>query len=124
VSRKSQRDVELDLQRRRRSNLETARRADVELQGLRTSERVPEYEEGAQQDRETQTLARVGEAQRLEIERIDDALERLAEGRYGACRDCGDPIDPRRLEALPYAARCAPCAAQQENGPLTRSSAP
>ncbi len=32
------------------------------------------------------------------------ALNRMDEGTYGLCQLCGNPIDPERLDALPYAA--------------------
>lgn len=114
----------LELQRRRRAILETARRADAELEGLRASERAPEFEEGAQKEHEAETLGRLGEVQRLEIARIDEALERLSAGVYGTCVDCEEPIDERRLEVLPHASLCAGCAARRETRPVTRSSAP
>lgn len=40
---------------------------------------------------------------------VDEALARLDEGTYGRCLDCGKPIPPERLEALPWAARCIDC---------------
>jgi DnaK suppressor protein len=36
----------------------------------------------------------------------DRALARLDEGSYGACETCGAPIEPERLEGLPYATLC------------------
>lgn len=110
-----------DLQRRRRAILETARRAEAELEALHASGRAREFEEGAQKAHEAETLARLGESQRLEIARIDEALERLAAGTYGRCADCGEAIEERRLAALPQAARCAACEAGREAGAITRS---
>lgn len=46
-----------------------------------------------------------------EIHRIQGALKRIAEGTYGVCVQCGADIDPKRLKALPIAARCISCAA-------------
>lgn len=43
---------------------------------------------------------------------IKSALERIRTGEYGHCDRCGEPIEPRRLEALPWAANCVAC--QQE----------
>ena len=45
-----------------------------------------------------------------ELRDISRALERLAAGDYGTCVNCGEPINPARLEALPYAERCIACA--------------
>ncbi|HSN89928.1 MAG TPA: TraR/DksA family transcriptional regulator [Anaeromyxobacteraceae bacterium] len=102
--------VMADLQRRRRQVLAAARRAEAEIDGLRAAGRDPEFEEGAQSDAAQQTLSTLGEAQRGEIGLIDAAIARVEAGRYGICRDCEQPIDPRRLAALPYALHCAECA--------------
>jgi len=44
-----------------------------------------------------------------ELVAVEDALQRLADGRYGLCADCGEAIDARRLFAYPAAARCMTC---------------
>ncbi|MCS7050653.1 MAG: TraR/DksA C4-type zinc finger protein [Thermomicrobium sp.] len=41
-----------------------------------------------------------------ELHEVDAALERLANGTYGYCSDCGRPIERARLEVMPWAARC------------------
>ena len=45
---------------------------------------------------------------------IELARSRLAEGSYGDCLDCGDPIGYLRLQAQPAAQRCAACQAAFE----------
>lgn len=40
---------------------------------------------------------------------LERALERLREGRYGLCEDCGAPIPARRLQLSPEATRCVIC---------------
>jgi RNA polymerase-binding protein DksA len=40
---------------------------------------------------------------------IDRALERIDEGTYGICTNCGKPIQAERLEALPWAELCIDC---------------
>ncbi|WP_045319032.1 MULTISPECIES: TraR/DksA family transcriptional regulator [Brevundimonas] len=58
-----------------------------------------------------QAMATAADAQRaLEIRRIDAALQRLEEGEYGWCADCGEAIAPRRLDLDPCAAVCIDCA--------------
>jgi RNA polymerase-binding protein DksA len=44
-----------------------------------------------------------------ELRRIDNALTRLSDGRYGRCIDCDQDIPLARLEAEPTAARCIRC---------------
>ncbi len=43
------------------------------------------------------------------------ALERLAKGQYGICRDCGRPISPKRLAAVPWTECCVHCQTEREN---------
>jgi DnaK suppressor protein len=45
---------------------------------------------------------------------IDAALARIDEGTYGLCERCGTPIDPERLEALPWATLCIEDKRKQE----------
>ena len=45
---------------------------------------------------------------------IDDAIERLANGEYGICMDCGEPISEARLMARPYALFCIKCKSRHE----------
>ena len=51
---------------------------------------------------------------RSEIREIDEAFERLKDGRYGRCLDCGVPIPTKRLRAIPTARRCLQCQAGLE----------
>ena len=51
---------------------------------------------------------------RRELANINRALEDLDAGRYGRCEDCGEPIAPKRLKALPFATRCVDCQAATE----------
>ncbi|HEX9016150.1 MAG TPA: TraR/DksA C4-type zinc finger protein [Chloroflexota bacterium] len=51
---------------------------------------------------------------RRQLEATEVAMGRLEEGTYGVCSNCGRPIDPERLEALPQAALCIDCKRQQE----------
>jgi DnaK suppressor protein len=41
-----------------------------------------------------------------EAENVEIALQRLAEGKYGICIDCGEEIPAARLEAIPESIRC------------------
>lgn len=70
-----------------------------------SSERVVEREDD-------EALDAVELSALLEIEHTQQALVRLATGKYGLCTACGDAIAPARLEAMPAAARCIKCASQ------------
>ena len=53
-----------------------------------------------------------------EIQRIRNALQRIEEGIYGNCRDCGEPIGAARLDANPFADRCINCQTVRERSPF------
>src|SRR5512136_2802967 len=48
------------------------------------------------------------------LQKVETALARFEDGTYGLCSDCGRPMDPARLEALPYAQLCLDCQSKQE----------
>lgn len=66
-------------------------------------------------------LAQVGNAEverdLEELRAIALACERIADGSYGRCTDCGVDIDPLRLLAQPTAFRCTRCQAEAERHP-------
>ena len=59
----------------------------------------------------TQTIEHVLEQER---EQARHAQERIAEGAYGICEECGQKIADERLAALPEATRCVACQAAWE----------
>ena len=55
-----------------------------------------------------------GRRRRQQIIEIDAALDRIKTGNYGDCFECGEIINPKRLEADPVATLCITCAEAQE----------
>lgn len=49
---------------------------------------------------------------------VEEAMDRLSEGSYGECTNCGDEISPKRLEAIPWAPHCIKCQELMEQGLL------
>ncbi|HEX6947362.1 MAG TPA: TraR/DksA C4-type zinc finger protein [Acidimicrobiia bacterium] len=49
------------------------------------------------------------ESLRSQVEDIDKALERIEEGLYGICANCGKEISPDRLAAIPASILCVDC---------------
>jgi len=47
---------------------------------------------------------------------IDEALGRIEDATYGDCVRCGNPVQPKRLEAVPWAECCIECQALAEKG--------
>ena len=50
------------------------------------------------------------------LEQIESALERIEDGTFGHCEECGTKIPKARLGAIPYATFCVKCASRQEQG--------
>ena len=51
-----------------------------------------------------------------EIDAVDAALQRITDGTYGVCVDCGSDIAAARLHAAPETARCLVCQDKFEHG--------
>lgn len=52
------------------------------------------------------------------LKMIQDAMERMEEGTYGECANCGKPVEPKRLEAVPWTPYCIACQELEEQGLL------
>jgi RNA polymerase-binding protein DksA len=57
-----------------------------------------------------EVLDGLNESARIEMEQINAALARMDRGDYGVCKECGEEIGLKRLEAVPYAECCINCA--------------
>ena len=45
---------------------------------------------------------------------LDKALERIEDGSYGICAECGNSINKERLEAVPHVRLCIKCKSKEE----------
>ena len=59
-----------------------------------------------------------------ELRAIEAAKERMVQGSYGLCVDCGVEIPLNRLEVQPAATRCVPCQERFERSHLTGARIP
>jgi RNA polymerase-binding transcription factor DksA len=73
-----------------------------------------DWEEQASTRQNDAVLDQLAAGDRQQMAAIRAALTRMAEGTYGICRTCEEPIVPQRLTALPYATQCLVCATQAE----------
>lgn len=49
-----------------------------------------------------------------QLQQVTAALEDIKAGRYGICRECGEPIAKARLKVMPFATRCVGCQSKLE----------
>lgn len=92
----------------RRLNELTLRLENVEDQLDDTPDK--DVEERAVEREGDEVLEGIGNAGLMEIRQIQAALERIEDGTFGTCVNCGEPISEERLQAVPHAARCRNCA--------------
>lgn len=69
-----------------------------------------DFAEMATESAEDEVLEALGRAGEEEARQINGALERIENGTYGVCVECGAAIPDARLEAIPYTTRCVACA--------------
>jgi DnaK suppressor protein len=105
-----------------RKNLEdehkrlTEELAQLETSGSSSEERREGSPFGKREEEATETLElekRLALENRIrsELAEIEHALDKFEKGTYGICDNCGKPIAPERLEALPRASLCMDCKA-------------
>jgi len=102
-----------ELRARRDALLKQVESNEADLR-LMEAEREPEFEEQAQEERDALVLAGLDDRSSAEVAAIGVALDRIAEGTYGVCGGCGQPIAEARLRALPTTPLCVDCATARE----------
>ena len=65
-----------------------------------------------------QILLSLNENERMRLKEVDESLDRIENGTYGICVECGGPISLKRLEVRPVAKYCVPCLTKLEKGKL------
>ena len=51
---------------------------------------------------------------RMLLVKVEEALQRINDGSYGTCENCGREISKQRLQAIPHTTLCVPCQIEQE----------
>jgi RNA polymerase-binding transcription factor DksA len=69
-----------------------------------------DFAEQVTQRENDDVLGAISHSARAELQQVDAALRRLAQGRYSTCSVCGNDIEPERLGAVPCTDRCRACA--------------
>jgi DnaK suppressor protein len=87
---------------------------------IEASEGSLEFEDTAVDFLETQQEQSIEVNERALLTEVEAALKRIEDGTYGRCVDCGKFIPEKRLEALPWAARCVEDQEKLEQQNLSR----
>ena len=86
---------------------------------IEASEGPQDFEDIAVDFLETQQEQSLLVNQQALLTEVERALERIEQGTYGKCVNCGQPIPEKRLEAIPWAARDVKCEEQLEQRNLS-----
>jgi len=63
-------------------------------------------------------LFSVSNNERQVLNMVETALQRIREGTFGECVNCGNEINAKRLEAVPWTRYCIACQEKKEQGLL------
>jgi DnaK suppressor protein len=61
-----------------------------------------------------QVLLSLNENERTRLKEVDESLDRIENGTYGVCEECGDKIGTGRLKVMPLAKYCVSCQSKLE----------
>ncbi|HVJ06850.1 MAG TPA: TraR/DksA family transcriptional regulator [Acidisarcina sp.] len=79
---------------------------------------TPDMADQAVLSYEKEMLFSQGTQGRSHLMLVQKALDRIANGTFGDCVNCGKAIGQKRLEALPWTPRCIDCQERIERGEL------
>lgn len=89
-------------------------RIDAQFQALREQETNSDLADIGSAEEQRQWQLRLLEREKKLLDKIDDALELLARGEYGWCRETGEPIGLQRLLLRPTATLCIEAKEREE----------
>jgi len=75
----------------------------------------PDPTDRATLESERNFTLRIRDRERKLISKIKEALNRLDQGTFGICEECGEDISDERLKARPVTTLCINCKKKQEN---------
>ena len=102
------------VERYRKALLDRLAELDIRLHAIEAELDEPapqDWEDRAVEREDDEVLEQLGQRGQEEIMRIRAALDRIRQGSYGICRECGDEIAEGRLAVLPETPLCNRCAA-------------
>ena len=80
----------------------------------------PDPNDRAAMETEHITVLRIRDRERKLLGKIEEALERIEDGSFGSCEECGEDIGVERLKIRPVTTYCISCKEVQEAGELRK----
>ena len=108
MNKKEIEKIKKDLEKERAalvSEVENIKEREVTLANSEVGDDIDKAAESSQRE----ILFFISDHDRLRLNEIDEALQKIKEERYGICESCGKKIQIERLSAIPYARLCIHC---------------
>lgn len=100
---------------------EAQQKGDATLEDLTVSNEVfADPADRASMESDRAFTLRIRDRERHLIRKIQAAQERIEDGSYGICDECGEQISLARLKARPVTRLCINCKSMQEEGEILR----
>lgn len=97
--------------------------ANRTVSGMTTDkENLPDPTDRASLESNRNFTLRIRDRERKLIGKIKEALERIEQGAFGVCEECGEDISVARLQARPVTTLCIDCKQKQENEEKVKGS--
>jgi DnaK suppressor protein len=77
-------------------------------------ENFPDPSDRATMESNRNSILRIRDRERKLIFKLQEALQRLDDGEFGICEECGEAIGIERLKARPVTTLCIECKSNQE----------
>ena len=101
------------LEESKKQLLQSARKTLTEEATFDTDD-LPDEIDLASSEYQQSMVFRLRDREKYLLEKIDKALERIADGTFGLCEQCEEEISVKRLEARPVTTLCIRCKEEQE----------
>jgi DnaK suppressor protein len=99
---------------KRRDALRSALAGDLSLLKELRSQTNSDVVDAALDSAQDEISSQLAEVESRELAHIENALERMHDGKFGSCEGCNNKIPIARLNALPYATFCIECQREME----------
>jgi DnaK suppressor protein len=88
--------------------------AEETLNTLPAELNFPDMGDQASAETDRNFILRLRDRERMLLKKIDETIERIDNGPYGICDECGNEIGTKRLEARPVTTYCIECKTRKE----------
>ncbi|MEW6515713.1 MAG: TraR/DksA family transcriptional regulator [candidate division FCPU426 bacterium] len=112
--KKNQIDYFRKILQTQKQNLLAKVKNSVDMNREEASDEVRDAADFASDFYERELAMGLTETERVRLQEVEEALDRLESGKYGKCETCGNLISTSRLEALPFARLCIECKSKEE----------